>query len=504
MPKTSMTSREIELIQKIGRQISSELDMNKLLHSIVKQIDDFLHYSYCSILLKEGNNLVIRAVSEFPDDILGKRIPIGKGITGRCALSGKEILVPDISKCDFFISFSKENFQSELAVPIMYKGKVIGVLDTQDIKKNFYTERDVRILKILCTQVASAIRNAQIHRQLELVQRIGIQLVSVMNLSEILSIIVRETMYTLHYDSCAIFLKEGDAIVLHAVSGIPEDKLGMKIPIGKGITGKCAESKDLINIGDVSCSKDYIPSGLKGVKSEIASPIIYGDELLGVLTIESKVKNAFDEEDIRLLSILTSQISVAIRNAKLYAEIEKLAITDPLTGLYNYRYFYQKLAQEMGRAERYKRPLSLVLIDIDDFKLINDTYGHLEGDHVLKTAARLISKNIRKFHEPTMTKEIVYIDTVARYGGDEFIIILPESRLEGAVASAERLRRLIEENLAQTALLIGSDETLRNITASFGITSYKKGEKTEEIIKRVDRAMYRAKEMGKNRIFYIE
>ncbi|MEW6456648.1 MAG: sensor domain-containing diguanylate cyclase [Acidobacteriota bacterium] len=493
---------EMELIHKIGLQITSELDLNKLLQLIVNQIKETLHYSYCSILLKQGDDLIIRAVTDFPEDIIGKRIPIGQGVTGRCATLEKELLISDLSKCKFYIHLGEESFQSELAVPIIYKENVLGVLNTESIKKNAYNGKDVRILKILSNQLAGAIHNAQVHTQLELVQNIGIQLVSIMNLDELLSGIVQETKDTLHYDSCAILLLEGENLIVKAITEFPEEIMRLKIPIGKGITGKCAKLKKIINIGEIPRYDNYIPSGIEGIQSEIALPILFRDEILGVLTIESKRKNAFDEDDIRVLSILTSQIAVAIHNSKIYSEMEKMAVTDPLTGLYNYRYFYKKLSSEIARSKRYNHPLSLILIDLDDFKLINDIYGHLKGDTVLKSAAGLIIKNIRGWDE-AVTMRSNEIDIAARYGGEEFMIILPETGIDEALVAGERLRKIIEENLTQKVNLRKKNGSFMRITGSFGVTSYKE-EDMENFLKRTDRAMYKAKKLGKNRVYALK
>jgi diguanylate cyclase (GGDEF)-like protein len=170
----------------------------------------------------------------------------------------------------------------------------------------------------------------------------------------------------------------------------------------------------------------------------------------------------------------------ARKNEQRYRE---MSITDSLTKLYNSRHFFRQLKQEVERTERYGQPLSLILLDIDNFKSYNDTYGHMEGDRVLATLAAVIRKNLRTS------------DTGFRYGGEEFTVLLPQTELESALAAAERLR----ESFAETTLspLPGVDVRM---TVSIGAGQYFPGEKEDAYVKRVDAAMYKAKQNGKNRV----
>ena len=170
-----------------------------------------------------------------------------------------------------------------------------------------------------------------------------------------------------------------------------------------------------------------------------------------------------------------------LKSEKMYKD---LSITDDLTQLFNSRYFYKNLDKEIDRLVRYKQTLSLLLIDIDDFKKINDRYGHLKGDEVLKTTGRIIQDCLRK------------PDTAYRYGGEEFTVLLPETGIEAAMNVAERIRKRFE---AQDFALI-TNETL-NISVSIGASQFNPGEEMEAFVKRVDDALYVAKQKGKNRVY---
>lgn len=488
-----LNGERFELLYKITAKLSEELKLEKLLKISANIVSGTYNYSNCAILFREGENLVIKAAVNYPSSLVGLEIPIGKGVTGVCAEKRREILVPDVSKFKKYIPFDSK-IKSELAVPIIHRNHLLGVLNVESKEKNAFTEEDVKILKILSNQLAVYTSKAYLHTQLELASKIGTKITSIAESEKLLRFVVHNIKKRLKYDSAVILIKEESDLVIKAVAVLPKKNVGMKIPIGTGVTGKCAEERRIVNIGDIRKCNYYIPSGVPGIKAEIALPIIYKDELLGVLTIESKVENAFGKEDEKILSLLCSQMAVAIKNAQIYRELELTSITDSLTGVFNHRYFYHKLYTEVMRARRYKRPLSLIILDFDNFKSINDTCGHLDGDRVLKESAKLIKDNIRG------CKNEVYkdcdVDTVARYGGEEFVIILPETTLEEALIVGERLRKKIEEELPSIIKINGN----LKITASFGVASYRDGESLEDFVKRADRALYEAKALGKNKV----
>jgi diguanylate cyclase (GGDEF)-like protein len=158
-----------------------------------------------------------------------------------------------------------------------------------------------------------------------------------------------------------------------------------------------------------------------------------------------------------------------------------LSITDDLTKLFNLRHFYEQLAREMDRSRRYRHPLSLILLDVDDFKKYNDTYGHQEGDVVLATLAAVIKKCLRK------------IDTACRYGGEEFVVILPETAMAQGRLIAERIRRSFHDKVFEPN---GWDKVQKTI--SLGAAQYSENETATDFIKRADANMYKAKSLGKN------
>lgn len=202
----------------------------------------------------------------------------------------------------------------------------------------------------------------------------------------------------------------------------------------------------------------------------------------GFCTLTETVKD-LAKEDIELISVVATQMALAIENSMLYEMTKKLALTDDLTRLYNYRYFRKSLSNELGRTKRYKRPLALIMLDLDDFKEYNDNFGHPKGDGLLKEVGRLLARCCRES------------DVVARYGGEEFAAILPETDEQGALAVAEKIRKLLEAHHFS-----GAKKRDQHITISLGIAqNSEKLSSTKDLIKAADEALYKSKREGKNR-----
>ncbi|WP_418792464.1 sensor domain-containing diguanylate cyclase [Phosphitispora sp. TUW77] len=213
-------------------------------------------------------------------------------------------------------------------------------------------------------------------------------------------------------------------------------------------------------------------------------PLVSRNKVIGFLNIHSMYKDKpLTDEKISLVYALASQASIAISNAQMFGSMREQAIMDQCTGLYNFRYFHQKLDEEISIAEENNEPLSLMILDIDHFKHVNDTWGHLYGDKVLRELANLLKRNLRS------------IDSVCRYGGEEFVVIFPRCECQVALKIAERIRITIEKTTTNDRRNIFKNP----ITVSIGVSGFLAGISKNIFIRQTDLALYWAKNNGRNK-----
>ncbi len=293
----------------------------------------------------------------------------------------------------------------------------------------------------------------------------------------------------------SLLLAESDTeLRVKAVYGMNElDVQDLKIKIGEGVAGKVFEEKVPIICHDVERDFSVKRKSKYKTSSFMSLPLNVGEETIGILNLSDKISGEiFREEDLRLLHSFADFVSIALKGSSYYSlaeEMKELSITDPLTGLYNRRYFQERLLEEIERSERYDLHCSLCIIDIDDFKLYNDTEGHLSGDRILQQVSQLVHESLRT------------VDVFARIGGEEFAVIMPQTDKLEAYFVAERIRNSIRERIEQT----WSVYPKKNITVSSGISSSPSdGITPQKLILNADRALYRAKMKGKDRTIVWE
>lgn len=217
-------------------------------------------------------------------------------------------------------------------------------------------------------------------------------------------------------------------------------------------------------------------------------PLISENSIVGAIVTKS-TEDPLDNREIEYLEQLAVQTSTTINRANVYAEILKHATLDALTGFYNRRQMEERIKQETSSAKRKKTPLCAIMIDIDYFKSVNDTYGHAAGDYILKTTSKIIRSQLREY------------DIASRYGGEEFAIILPYTKEEEAIMVAERLRKAVESKVIniESVNTKNSTKTIQ-VTISLGIYKFKENDNPQDLLMNADKALYEAKESGRNKV----
>lgn len=324
------------------------------------------------------------------------------------------------------------------------------------------------------------------------------------DLEETLGLITRLVTERLDAARCDLFDYEpaGDEFVAIAFYRLPELEIDSSEWVGTrydssnwGDLAACvAERRPSIWYRDDSelSPEEHAHMDEWGELSSMSLPLIYKDEVIGLIDVgESRTMRRWTEDDKRVLQAIADQAAIAIVNARAYTRLAEQAIADGLTGLFNHRHFNEHLRQEVATARRYGQELSLVMIDVDDFKAFNDRFGHLQGDRVLVESAEIFRHCTRND-----------VDSLARYGGDEFMIILPQARASGPEPTAARN---VAERIAAAvrAHPFEGAKGQRDVamTVSIGVADIGLGGYTyEELLSSADKALYLARHQGKDRV----
>src|SRR5580704_12847985 len=483
-------TQEYELLTQIGQAISSRLDQDEVLRTIHTELGQIFHTDNFYIAFQEGD--LIRFELEVEDgQTLAKRSrKLENAFTEYVIRTGQPRLIrSDLEKrrARLGVTYRPEHPAKCLcAAPILLGNKPAGVMVAMSKEREFvFEQRDLDVLMTAAGQASVAVENARLFaeeqrrsRQLAFLNNISRTAISNDDPVHMLGQIVGEIQKNFSFDHIGIGLLDYGTkeIEIKAEAGATAHAMGRRIPLGVGILGRVARTGEraLVQNG----MEGQIGAILPESRSVLCIPITYGETLLGALNIESRNDSAFFPQDVLILNTLADLLATALHNAFVFQKLQQQSITDGLTGIKTRRFFWESLSAEWKRASRSGRPFSVVLIDLDKFKEVNDTMGHFEGDLVLARVGRLLEQKSRQSN------------VVARYGGDEFIVLMPETGAEQAQVLAERLRQW----LATDPML-----SEHSITGSFGVASFPMhGFSIEDIIRVADAGMYVSKRSGGN------
>ena len=489
-------TQEYELLTEIGQAISSRLDQDEVLRTIHAELGQIFNNSNFYIAFQNGDEICFEL--EVEDDLVlpKRRRKLENAFTEYVIRSGQPLLIrSDLEKtrARLGVTYRPEQPAKCLcAAPILLGSKPAGVMVAMStVREYVFEQRDVDVLMTAAGQVSVAVENARLFaeeqrrsRQLAFLNNISRTAISSDDPVHMLDQIVGEIQKNFSFDHIGIGLLDYGTkeIEIKAEAGATAQAKGKRIPIGIGILGRVARTGEraLVQNG----MEGQIGAILPESRSVLCIPITYGETLLGALNIESRNESAFFPQDVLILNTLADLLATALHNAFVFQKLQQQSITDGLTGIKTRRFFWEALSAEWKRASRSGRPFSVVLIDLDKFKEVNDTMGHFEGDLVLARVGRLLEQKSRQSN------------VVARYGGDEFIILMPETGPEQAEFLAESLRQWITQDPMLSE---------HHITGSFGVASFPMhGFSIEDIIRVADAGMYVSKRSGGNRVSAAE
>ncbi len=379
---------------------------------------------------------------------------------------------------------------------------IVNVTGSEEVSRDLQRKRKkgVEILEGLSARLLFNLVDERKKREQEIIQRlkehqmlyeIGLLLTSSEYEEEILTTIVKHAMKLTDAPagSIALYNETDGAMEMVTSIGFSENfSRNRKWKLRKGgLTDHILNQNSTVVISDIrKLEGPYNPALEKeGIRSIMATPLVAERKTIGILYVDDFNIREFTEKDASILALLATQAAAAIERVQILEKTKKLAMTDELTSLNNHRHFVNLMREEMKRAMRYNRPMSVMLIDIDNFKHYNDTHGHLRGNEVLKGVSGAMRESIRN------------IDILARFGGEEFSVILPETDGTEAVKCAERIRKAVEK----TPFYGEKRQPLGRLTVSIGVAAFPDDAKSEStLLDRADKALYRAKREGKNRV----
>ncbi len=382
--------------------------------------------------------------------------------------------------------------KSFIALPLAARNQHLGLIIFASDQPHQFNPLEKNICLQAATQISLAIiknrsleESRKISRELRSLRKAVVDFSSELHLAKLQDTILERAVKLLNAEGGEFLTYDEKNGELETVASMNMDRnyKGMRSKIGEGAVGKALAAKKTLWIRDYSAWPHRLPEyeGAK-IKASLSSPLIAGEKMLGCISVfHYNPDFQFTSNDQHLLTIFAQHASIAIDNAMLFEQVQEIARTDEMTGLLNRRALFEIGSYEISRAIRLERPLAVAMMDLDNYKEVNDLHSHIVGDRVLKEVSRLLRENVRN------------IDIICRYGGDEYVIIMPETQPLEAVRAMERVRKKLQKAAFKV------DGTIFHITACFGVTHHLRELPTlEKMIAEADKAMYAAKASGRN------
>jgi len=506
-------ARQQKLLNDITQAAIQPAELDDTLQILADRLGELFHADGCFITLWDPiQEATIPAAAYGALSVDYKKAipdPDEPTVTRAVLQEKQPIIIEDVYNTPHIDPKRADQFptKSILGLPLIANDQKLGAALIAFNTTHNFTNAEVDLAEQASQQISLAVLKARLldtaHQratEAETLRQAGVAVAATLKLDEAIDVILDQIHRVVPYDSASVQLLRENEVEIVGQNGFDDDLLGLRFPLSDDNPNRIVlEMRKPHIIKDAPKAYEAFkqPPHNK-IRGWMGVPLIVQDRTIGMLTLDSHQPDRFTTEHARLASAFAAQVAIALDNAHLFEEAYRLSIIDPLTGIYNRRHFMALAQQEYQRACRYERPLSIIMMDIDHFKRVNDTHGHLIGDQVLRSIATNIQDHLRES------------DFIGRYGGEEFVILLPETpsmRLPDDHANEETDSNLSAKIVAQrvcdliNTTRIQTERGEVKITASLGVAGQTKDfAEIETLLNRADTALYIAKQRGRNQV----
>jgi len=500
--RTEARAVQLAVLQAASGRLSRASSVETVGRTIVEETRRIIDYHNARVYLVESPDQVVPiafegrvgAYEDVDMDLL--RCRVGEGFTGWVAQHGEALLINDANQDPRgqTIAGTDDVDESMLVVPMRYDAVTVGVITLSKLGYDGFDADDLRLLTILADHAATAVetarlltRSQELAGELRRLLEMSSELSGSLDPRQVANLMAGHLARAMGVDECAISYWDRPSGRVESLGYFPPARIAEIEPfyavVGFPETLRVLERQETVIIDAHDPSADPAEVELlerDGNRVLAMLPLVAKGQSIGIVELFSTNQVRWDAQRLELARTMANEAAIALENARLYEDARKLADRDPLTGFYNHRFLHERMGEEVVRSQRGRRPLSVLMLDLDDFKLVNDTFGHLFGDRVLSWAAEVIRSTLRGSDIP------------ARYGGDEFALILPDTDADDARRAAERILEAFRERP-----FVGQQRGPVPIAASIGAATFPGDGRTgTELIAAADAALYQVKRGG--------